>query len=385
VLKPYIHPGAYFLALKLRSGESAGSIVPVIIKYTSDLPMIPLILTSVGAVPDMGIQVWLLGEHRAIPRNYRHVVIDDMPIWLRLESYESLLVRAIHEAPLKHAFVTEYAGPSTPMVGQLDPTGRFGSAAELKLRTDPATYLSYLLSNGFSFDSTLIALLQKYLPEPANLVMQGVKPVDYYQNYSWYNAQWPQPDGGAGPAFDASGLTDEIEARIVDPTLATGKLFRDHPYLTRLYTALSPEDMTADPVFSENPDLANVSLAHNATLTYPCRGDGYVRSGDTGLESQLPGRLSISAPSALRIETLREAGQPIVDTDNHDAIALAIGPVDHGSMTSFDPSPGPPAAMPAPANHGCGCAVAFTPGDRGMLLLLVGALLLIRRRTRRRA
>src|SRR5205823_5287987 len=27
VLKPYIHPGAYFLALKLRSGESAGSIV----------------------------------------------------------------------------------------------------------------------------------------------------------------------------------------------------------------------------------------------------------------------------------------------------------------------------------------------------------------------
>src|SRR5262249_37718053 len=44
---PYIPPGGYFLALKLRKGESTGAIQPVVVKYASDLPMIPITLTSV--------------------------------------------------------------------------------------------------------------------------------------------------------------------------------------------------------------------------------------------------------------------------------------------------------------------------------------------------
>src|SRR5437762_11709624 len=74
---PYIHPGAYFLALKLKSGQSAGDLQPVVVHYKSDLPMIPIILTSVGAQPNMGIFVWILGEMRAVPRNYYHTVIND--------------------------------------------------------------------------------------------------------------------------------------------------------------------------------------------------------------------------------------------------------------------------------------------------------------------
>src|SRR5205814_1004691 len=55
----YIHAGAYFLALKLKSGQSAGDLQPVVVRYASDLPMIPIVLTSVTAQPNMGIQVWM--------------------------------------------------------------------------------------------------------------------------------------------------------------------------------------------------------------------------------------------------------------------------------------------------------------------------------------
>jgi len=375
VMQPYIHPGAYFLALKLKAGESAGDIVPVIVKYASDLPMIPIILTSVGAVPDMGIQVWMLGAHRAIPRNYRHVVVDDMPQWLGSEGYEALMVRAIHEAPARHAFVTEYAGSSQPMVGVLDSPGRFGDAQSMEALTHPADYLDYLRFHGFRFDSTLIALLEKYLPIPPQY--QSLPPAYYYQNYGSFPSSG-NPDGGAAPAFDPIGLTNDIESRIVQPTLATGQLFRQHPYLTRLFTALSPQDMTADPVFSENPDLPDVPLLRSARLTFPCRGQGYLVSNDTGFRSQVPGRLSSTAPASIRIETLREAGPPIVDTDNTVAITAALGPVDYGSMT------GAPSTQPTPSGGGCACDVAFSRGDRGMLVLfllaLVGARWIARRR-----
>src|SRR5439155_6153084 len=80
-LKPYTHPGAFFLALKLRGGAATGDIAPVVLRYQSDLPMIPITLTSIGAVPNMGILVWVLGEARAIPRNYYNVVLDDLPVW----------------------------------------------------------------------------------------------------------------------------------------------------------------------------------------------------------------------------------------------------------------------------------------------------------------
>ena len=68
-------------------------------------------------------------------------------------------------------------------------------------------------------------------------------------------------DGGApaGPRlyadFDPAALTNEINERYVSPTLAAQRLFTNHPYLTRLYTTLSPVEMTDNPVFSFNRNL----------------------------------------------------------------------------------------------------------------------------------
>src|SRR5262249_50796455 len=151
--------------------------------------------------------------------------------------------------------MTEYAGPSAIMDGKLDWAGRFGDLAFLRTLTDPGAYLAYLSTNGYTFDSTLLAILERVLPEPPDLVAAGVTEIMFYQNYDFYMPQASDADGGVVAPFDPVALTDEIEARIITPTRAAAMLFVTYPYLTRLLTALSPEDMNADPVFSENADL----------------------------------------------------------------------------------------------------------------------------------
>src|SRR5262249_28423331 len=130
---PYIRPGAFFLALKLRSGQSTGDLQPVVVRYPADLPMIPIVLTSVAAQPNMGIQVWMLGEGRAIPRNYHHTIINDATIdWFTAgANYNDVIIKAVGEAPArpmtdtgKHSFVTEFAGNGAIIGQQLDYPGR---------------------------------------------------------------------------------------------------------------------------------------------------------------------------------------------------------------------------------------------------------------------
>ena len=56
-------------------------------------------------------------------------------------------------------------------------------------------------------------------------------------------------------AFDPGAFADDLNTVIVEPLRVTQALFGDFPYLTRLYTTLSAEEMTVDPMFSFNPDL----------------------------------------------------------------------------------------------------------------------------------
>ena len=349
-VKPYIHPGAYFLALKLRGGESTGDIAPIVLKYASDLPMIPITLTQVGAVDNMGILVWVAGEARAIPRNYYHVVLDDLPVWFsNFTTYNNELINAVHEAPGKHGFITQYAGSSALVQNQLDYPGRFGDLATLRALTSPSDYLRYLFAHGYRFDGTMLSILPRYIPEPQQLVDMGVRPLQFYQNYDNYSQYVPSmdPDGGAVTPFDPGALTDEIATRIVTPARDANALLLRHPYLTRLYTALSPKDMTIDPVFSSNSEIGDVPLAHTATLTTACSGQQWLTT-DLGFEAQylngLPPNLNL--PGALRVELVRDAGPAELVQDNSDTIRATLGPVDHGHQTS-----------PPSDSGGCGCTV----------------------------
>jgi hypothetical protein len=353
---PYIHPGAYFLALKLKSGKSAGDIQPVVLEYPSDLPMIPIILTSVAANPNMGIQVWMLGNGRAIPRNYNHVIVNDAQIdWLnQAQNYNDVVIRAISETPEKHAFVTEYAGTSTIMRNVLNPAGRFGFQTVLASMTTPESFVGYLFDNGYITQqnpNSFSFIAPTLLPQVKNLLVAGipmpeamkgkVSEDEFLGNLNLYlsagyRLQNPDQFVGWQQTFDAGALAEQIFTAVVQPTLQAGELFNRFPTMTRLYTTLSPEDMTRDPVFSFNPSLPEVSRDHTATLRLECgvlAGNGSTAAAtlitEQGwtfhLENRFANRDLNVGPAALRIETLREEGAPEVLTDNADLLKGKAG------------------------------------------------------------
>jgi len=354
----YIRPGAFFLALKLQSGKSAGDLQPVVLRYPADVPTIPIVLTSVAAQPNMGIQVWMLGTGRAIPRNYYHTVINDMAIDWNASgaNYNDVIIQAVGEAPQKHSFVTEYAGDAAVMRQVLNRPGRFGTQTTLAATTDPVAFIQYLQNNGFgvllsasqfqpqisfTFTGQLLAILERYLPVPAALqqmlAAQGqvaLTTAQFYQSITYYQQTYPTAfTGWPGATFNPSAAAQEIFDRIVKPTLDAGALFDKYPKLTRLYTTLSPLDMNKDPAFSFNQDLPNVSNVHEASLTYYCGAgsadrattpalllteQGWTRYFATGTGSSVlpPPPIGLAVR---RLEMLREEGAPEVVTDNPPA------------------------------------------------------------------
>ena len=381
----YIHPGAFFLALKLKSGRSSGDLQPVIVRYASDLPMIPIVLTSVTSLRDMPVAVWVLGGGRAIPRNYHHTVINEAAIdWTApLFSYARLVTRAVGEAPGKHSFVTEYAGPASIMRQQLDYPGRFGDLAALRVEKDAFAYIRVVRSSGYSPSSILFTILQRYLPLPPDVQAAGISPGTFYWNLDFFKqTRFPNL---SFPPFDAAKLTADLEAAIVKPTRAAQAPFAKFPQLTYLFTTLSPEDMSRDPVFSFNKDLPAVSNVHQATITLGCPApdswtypilkvvlaDGrtiWYRDGQPILNGPLP--------ASQRIETLRDSGPPEVVTDNQKAIDKALTPPSGPQQ--------PPDAGSQPPLSGRGCALQGLSDPTPPVVALLAALLVLAFARRRR-
>ncbi|HXI56662.1 MAG TPA: DUF2330 domain-containing protein [Polyangia bacterium] len=373
----YIRPGAFFLALKLQSGQSTGDLQPVVVKYESDLPMIPIVLTSVAAQPHMGIQVWMLGASRAIPRNYFHTIINDLQIdwWTAGANYNDVVINAVGEADKKHSYVTEYAGTSQVMKQVLNPPGRFGDLTELAAQPDVFSFTEYMWSHNFPRTSQVFSILGRAVPYPPALEKMGIPPSAFYQQLRYMLGQFmtmnPQAFAGwPGVTYMPDQLVKDLTDRVVKPTLEAGAMFDDNSYLTRLYTTLSPEDMTLDPVFSFNPDLPDVGNVHEATLTYYCgymqqqndpsttparlvTEQGWSRDFPNGTGVQNPPLITGAAYSR-QIQVLRESGGPVIVADH-------------------------------PPSDGCACAVNAGDGYRGaaVLMALLGAVLALRPRRRR--
>ena len=119
VLKHYIGPGLYFLALRMMPGRPAGDISPVIVHYKSDLPMIPIMLTAATSTRVLPMNIWILGPARAVPRNFYHGVLNDAAIdWTnQAGNYNALVEQAAREAPRGQLFITEFAGGSDVAAG----------------------------------------------------------------------------------------------------------------------------------------------------------------------------------------------------------------------------------------------------------------------------
>jgi MYXO-CTERM domain-containing protein len=124
--------------------------------------------------------------------------------------------------------------------------------------------------------------------------------------------------------------------------------------------------MTADPVFSFNPDLPEVKREHTASLVMDCGSSHLVTEQGwilNNVSTMSPPPEVSTTPVALRVEVLGEEGQATLVTDNSQAVG-----------TRFTNKADPAAANPAPKT---GCSVV-DPMSLGLLVLMAS----LRRRRR---
>ncbi|MGB1015567.1 MAG: hypothetical protein ACPG4T_15630, partial [Nannocystaceae bacterium] len=131
-------------------------------------------------------------------------------------------------------------------------------------------------------------------------------------------------------AWDPVGFSDALRERIKDPAKHADDLLARWPYLTRMYTTISPHEMLVDPMFHENADLPRVENDRTGTRSVPCDGSDKIIFDD---ESELllnEGNNwpafdgDIDMPFARVIQTAPPSGAFMVDTDNREKIAEAI-------------------------------------------------------------
>jgi hypothetical protein len=185
--------------------------------------------------------------------------------------------------------------------------------------------------------------LEKYFNYPDRAADAGVTEDLYYEQLDQY---LPTYDSRA--VFDQVALTAELWERVVFPAQEANELFDENPKMTRLFTMLSPEEMSKDPVFAFNPTLPDVSNIHNATMTNLCEGDkpfelmladGRVfRLEQTADWSEQVAKRRGADPNAAVVEILREEGASELVVDNRSLLRdAADAELDDGGCSSAGP------------------------------------------------
>ncbi len=279
VLRPYLQNGLNLIAFRLTKGQSAGAIRPIVLEYDARAMAIPILPTAVAAKDDMPILVWTLGAHRAVPTNYFDLELNDLLInWFNFRpTYDAVISAAADEAG-GQGFVTELAGPSQAYETALRPTD---SDVERALGTQYPELPQAM--------SVIIAQLGNYdgFREAAadHIVLRdGVTLDDYLScSYCYFAGGTAQSGTVLDPALEDDPIyTTDMDAfrtalldDVLQPFFDLADLMLENPYITRLYTTMSAEEMTKDPTFEFNPDAEHVSNVHAAEYTRDCEEGGW--------------------------------------------------------------------------------------------------------------
>lgn len=336
LLGEYVAQGMNFLAVRLNKSARTGSIRPIRLTYHSERPLIPIRPTAVAADPDMGVLTWVLGGERAIPANYYSLELNDALInWFNWRSnYDEVVIAAADEAG-GHGFVTEYAGPGTIAERSIWWPGAQQTRDWLGEQDQVRTVLVEAAINFGTLDGFVDAVRETVA------LREGVSAEEfagcaecyfYPEDEGWF------PDGGTLEVDDPVYTTDinvflaALDRLVVDPMRETQELIDQHDYMTRLYTTLSPDEMTVDPEFDFNPDIAGVSNRHTVTQHIDCDGAG------TLWTIELPSGLRVSGnnlyswpigldeglPFNLRVLQYSTSGAGELITDNLDPIQARL-------------------------------------------------------------
>jgi len=394
IFEQYIKEGHLFVAFKLTNNTEIGEIHPVVLKYTGEESCVPIRLTRIAAQEDMDIRTFFLGDARAVPINYRHVLVNPLKIdWPNFAAnYKEVITLAVDAFGADgRAFVTEYAGTSSvvPQFGLHDPAWDASAFAAL----EPVQVVDTLTQQGLvacfeDFEAVcqynhplLASILGKYLPPP-----QGIDPDEFYACLSCY------ADMIDLAAWDGEAFAADFEQRIVAPGKHAVELLTTYPYLTRMYTTISPAEMMEDPIFRPNAELAEVPNLLQATRLLRCDGHANWTLPD-GREVFVPNNGSwpdfdAELPYEEEVQTTGIKGAPMTLVNNTAAINKALDawnrkmdPVE-GQLPPGSDEPDPDADDPAASNSGCSCDARAGAGSVAASLTLLG-LVAVRRRRRR--
>lgn len=364
LITPYLEAGMNLLAVKLQKNQEAGAVRPMTLTYDSKYPMIPIKLTAVAATDDMGVLVWVLGDSRAVPRNYKSLELNEAIInWFNPgPSYNNVINVAADEAGgqgfvTEHATTADFASEMFWTDSQTTIWGRY-EASEL-----PPSELLFQLIDEYRF--------LEGVRDALNGLNAGID-VDEFLN----NGTLPENIDEVLTTEDVITAFDDF---VITPLSDTQDLFDNSEYMTRMYTTLSPAEMTVDPEFHFNDDLPDVSNQHVADHITEC-SSGVTRSEapfrvelENGLvvrgsqQGVWPFQPGDDMPTNLTVREIGESGEGEIVTDNVVTVRQQLD--EHNAGVS---GPG------NKANAGGGCTT--TAGNGAGWLVLLGLFFFGRRR-----
>jgi hypothetical protein len=367
LLGGYMQDGMNLLAFRLTKGNDTGTIRPIRITYDSERPMIPIRPTAVAANDDMGVMVWVLGEARAIPVNYKALELNQVLInWLTgASNYNRVVIAAANQAG-GQGFVAERAGPSTDYADVVLAEFERRDWEALEESADslgPSAVVQELALRFGSWDGAR-AVFDRLLP--AEVDTDDI-------------LRCPTCDWGDLGAVDVRALLEDFDDEVIEPMVATQELILSRPYATRLYTTLSAPEMDLDPLFDFNPDLPDVSNVHTARRVIECSRRVYQEDAPTRFEFE-DGRtvrlyqgdpwpfdtdVPDAPPANVKVMALTTSGAGTVVQDNTEAIDEALAR--HNATV---------------ATAGCGCGVVSPEAHLGTWASLALFALLWGRRRR---
>jgi hypothetical protein len=399
LLKSYVNQKYVFVAIKLTAGANSNEIHPLVFRYEGNEPCVPLKLTAVAATEDMGVRTFFLGDDRVVPTNYKHVTLNPARIdWSSMgQNYVQAVSRAV-DSPVANgrAFVTEYAGSSNVLAPGAFYQASWNSQAFEGI--DPTAVvaqleqMSLLYCYGYRYRSgadcqyshpLIKPLLDEYLPVPA-----GLTPGEFYGNLPKYQDQIDLTQ------WNAAEFAADFKLRIQDPAKHAADIVMKWPYLTRMFTTISPSEMTEDPMFHPQPGLDPVQPGSIAVRHTNCCGattmeltDGRDVALDKATQSWPV--WDSSMPWADQIEEYHLDGEKVTLVNNAPKIAEQLASWNAVNQVTCE-TPATRGALDDTsdafdANGMPGCAVAGrSPLGPSMLLFGAAALGVLRRRRRTR-
>ena len=369
LLGPYLDQGLNLLALRLTKGADAGSIRPIILTYRGSQPSIPVKLTAVAANDDMGVLTYVLGNARSVPQNYLSLELDEARInWLSPgTNYNAVVTAAANDAG-GQGFVTELAGPTAPLAGQIWTTSDESNWAYLQGATHDSNsaVFNYSYQQFGQWDGFWDAVR-------ASITLPAGVSLDALKSCPSCNANFLK--------FTLADYLAALDENVIQPVKRVQDLITAHPEITRMYTTLSADEMTLDPLFTFNPDLPDLSNLHTAERVVVCN-PGVLQSDAPwhvelpsggvvwGAGQTWPSDLAALPPNRV-IARMSERGSGKVIEDNTDAIRAALTSINQGKATN--PS----------AGGGCATGRRGRSTNAMLAVAVFGAALFRRRRNRR--